>query len=378
MHPQIREKENIPCPLCGMDLVPIDPVKTESKDSTSTHEGHNDESSSPTIHLQEAKNTVLSVDTVPAGTQLMLQKIQIFGEVQSISDKHVSLTWDYPGRIEKVLIDFNTTEIEKGQPLYKVYSAKAIADQETYLETLRQRWLRTFHERELINAKLATIAARLKRIGFTDQNLEQLAKSKNPKELIRTTFTIRSPIKGSILAPLMLRGETFTSDQHLAHLAPLYKVWFIGQAYEKDLSYLKLKQRVHITSQARPGQSYIGTLVYIGRMLDPKTRTLSVRFEVDNPELELLPNLSGTAQLNIPLRNITIAVPHSAVIETGQRTIVYVQESKGVYQQREVTLGRRTSEHIEILKGIQANEQVVTQGAFLLDAEAEISGQSSK
>lgn len=373
MHPQIREKENIPCPLCGMDLVAVrNESKTTEEHHTSSHHSHHaKKDNSPTIHLQDSKSSILSAKTVTAEAQSMLHKVRIFGEVKPIQDEQIDYSWYYSGKVEEVLISYNQTEVTKEQPLIRVYSEEVIHEQQHYLELLRQRWLRTFYERKNLEAQIATIQRRLQQIGIDKKQLEQLEK----EQKVQSTFTLKAPRTGTLMQALPMPGKEFNHTDTLFSIAALNNVWFTGEVYEKDLPFLKVGLKARIETSARPDTFFVGKLIYMGRILDKKTRTLPIRFEIDNKDLKLLPNLSGTAIINIPFRDIKIAVPHSSVLKTGQRSIVYVKEQEGVYRQRTVQTGRRSDEFIEILEGIEQGEKVVTDGAFLLDAEAEISGQ---
>lgn len=384
MHPQIRQDKPGNCPICGMNLVPM--VKENAARPAETPaaghpEGHGpvpsasapepaNPSGRPVVHLGEAREAVASIATVPAGPRSMLKKIQLFGEVEYIGDRHYDYSWYYAGRIQNVLIDFNTTEVEKGRPIYEVYSEAAIADQEAYLDALRERWLSTFYERKLLSTKVEAVRAKLLQAGFTDGDLQALTKDK----AVRRTFTLRSPAKGSIVGKLLHRGEQFEAGATLFHVVPLDEVWFSAQVYESDLGYLKLGQGIRVETKSGPGSGRTGKLVFIERTVRPETRTVNARFLVDNPKRELLPGLSAMGTLSVPLRDVAVGVPKAAVIDTGKRKVAYVKTGPGVYEQRLVETGAETEDDIEITRGVAAGEAVVTAGSFLVDAEAELQG----
>lgn len=386
MHPQIRQDKPGNCPICGMSLVPMAKENAAKPPETAPagHPGGHGAVSSaaapepaaaqglPVVHLGEAREAVASIATSPAGPRSMLKKIQLFGEVEYIGDRHYDYSWYYPGRIQNVLIDFNTTEVEKGRPIYEVYSEAAIADQEAYLDALRERWLSTFYERRLLTAKVEAVRAKLLQAGFTDGDLEELGKNK----VVRRTFTLRSPAKGSIVGKLLHRGEQFEAGATLFHVVPLDEVWFSAQVYESDLGYLKLGQGIRVETKSGPGSARTGKLVFIDRTVRPETRTVNARFLVDNPKRELLPGLSAIGTLSVPLRDVAVAVPKAAVIDTGKRKVAYVKTGPGVYEQRLVETGAETEDDVEILRGVAEGEAVVTAGSFLVDAEAELQGGS--
>lgn len=363
MHPQIREEESADCPLCGMDLVK---AGSDGK-SSSADQG---EGAGTVVELGKAKNAILSAETETAGPHAMTREIEIFGEIEAIRDVLVRYSWDYSGRVESVLPDFNRQSYRQGEPILNVYSAEAVAEQERLIELWRKRWLRTFYERRNLESQIEAVKARLSEAGMTEEDFKKLEDGH-----VRKMFTLKSPVSGSVLMAPPEVGSQFRAGETLFEIADLSSVWFVGDVFEKDIGYLKSGQQAAIQSQGLPGESFQGTLVYLGRSLNGTTRTLPVRFLVENVSDNLLPKLSGTARLKVSLGDDRVTVPAKAVLETGKRSVVYVAEGEGVYRLRTVKTGLRTDERIEILEGVESGEEVVTDGAFLLDAEAQLSGQ---
>jgi RND family efflux transporter MFP subunit len=386
MHPQVKQDGPGSCPICGMDLTPVKqsqpseqnkPKPVLDEDGHAAHTISDDAFTSTTqagnaIHLEAAKDAVLSARTVAARPETLLKSVQLFGEIQAIRDREVNFSWYYGGRVEKVLIDFNTTEVTAEQPILQVYSEQAIADQEMYLRLLRERWLRTFYERKTLTAQLDAVAVRLKLAGMTEADLDALMQ----KKVVRSTFTLSAPVAGSRLGELPRVGHSFQASDMLYQVVPLQEVWFTAKVFEKDMAYIKIGQRLRVETKARQGNSRIGEVVYIGRSLDAMTRTVEVRCLLPNPELDLLPNLSAIGSLKASLGEVAVAVPTGAVIETGTRQVIYVSAGKGHYVQRTVETGVRTEDFIQVLSGVEVGEQVVVEGAFLIDAEAQLRGTS--
>lgn len=385
MHPQVRHKGPGNCPICGMTLVPLQSATPSVSDSTAaknvTATG-NEPAVVPSttlpneVVIDAARSSVSSIKIEPAVERDLTRTLHLFGEIQYISDRHVDFTWYYGGRIEKVLVDFNTTEVKKGQPLFEIYSEGAIADEEAYLEALRERYLSTFYERSVLTARIEALASGLRKIGFDDASLKDLVEKKQ----VQRTFIIRAPITGSIVGDIPHTGERITSDSVMLHITDLSAVWFSAEVFEQDLAAVKLGQKIEISSKARPGVTYTGTLVFIDRRLNPDKRTVRARFEVPNPRFELLPQLSATGTLEIKVGQTPVTVPSSAVIDTGKRRLVYVQTNGDRYELRDVQTGGegRTTEgdalYTAITSGVKQGENVVTGGAFLIDAEAQLQG----
>jgi len=377
MHPQIREDHPGACPICGMALTPLRtsiPAEATNAPIFPTTEA---QPKKTVVTLDAAQSSVSSIKTAPVELRMVQRRIDLFGEIADVSDRHTSFTWYYGGRVQKALINYNTTEVAAGTPILEVFSDEAIADQRAYLETLRQLWSETFYPRKNLEAQMSAIAQRLLKIGMTPTELTDLQK----KGTIRTTFIIRAPQSGTIMGELPRAGERFTTDKVLFHLVPLDEVWFIADVYEQDLSLLKLGQEIKIHCSAHPEDVFIGKLVYIDRAVDPQKRTLKARFLVRNPKLLLLPQLSATGTLELGLQQSILSIPASAVINTGKRQLVYIETSPHTYELKKVKIGAEgqlskggSTRWVPILEGLKVGDNVVIEGAFLIDAEAQMRG----
>lgn len=424
MHPQVHMDHPGKCPICGMNLVPVtdedankavEPTVTESAEAKEMQNmpGMNMGSSAkpkdvaneerdmpgmpgmkmpkatgtsqssqqvPTIKLSSAQDSVASVTVSPAKLEFLNRILTVFGEIKYIQDRHVDFTWVYGGRIEKVLIPYSTTEVQKGQPLLEVYSEEAIADQQMYLQATRDRYLTTFYERKVASAQIEVYRQKLLRAGMTEEELDNLIKQKT----VKTTFTLRAPITASVVGMLPSIGERFTTDKGLFHLSAIDEVWFSGKVYEQDISSLQLGQTAMVNVKAFPAKKFEGKLIFIDRFLDPVSRTLEIRLLVKNPEKLLLPDMAGETTIAAKGNEKVLVIPESAIIDTGKRKIVYVQTAPATYRQQEVSVGRKgqlasdqsaaTQNWIEVTQGLKEGDPVVTTGAFVIDAEAQLKG----
>jgi membrane fusion protein, copper/silver efflux system len=354
MHPQIHAPQMGPCPLCGMDLVPV-------------YEKPNAKVDKDEVHLTEAEIRQAGVRTEHAQRRQLSKDLLIFGTLGYDLNRHRDVVTLVEGRVEKQLIDFNKTEVKKGEPLLILYSEEALRLQEEYLKALRERWLSTFYERELLTSMIEVSRARLTRIGFTQSDLEKLEK----EQKARAEIVIRSPISGSVVGNMVHIGEFAKTDQALYHIVPLDQLWFNGQVFEPDLGLLEIGQTITVTTKSFPGEKFTGKLTFIGRSLDPTNRTIPVRFTIPNSHGRLLPNLSASGQVSIPL-GVVLSVPNSAVMDLGTRHVVYTQRAAGVYQSRNVRIGHVTQHYTQITEGLQEHDPIVTAGAFLIDAQSQL------
>ncbi len=361
MHPQIHADKPGDCPICGMTLIPVYALPVSGK-TTVSEEGE--------VRLSGEGIRQAGVRTATVEKRVLTKELLIFGTLGYDLNLHRDVVPLVEGRIEKQLINFNQTEVQKGDPLVVLYSTQALTLQEEYLKTLRERWLSTFYERKLLDSMVRLAEEKLQKIGFTSQDLAQLQQDKKPF----TEIVVRSSITGSIVGNMVHIGETAKIDAPLYHIVPLDELWFNGQVFEPDLGFLKIGQTVRITTKSFPGEVFFGKLAFIGRSLEASNRTISVRFTVPNKDRRLLPNLSASGQLEIPLNGEALSIPNSAVLDLGTRHVVYIEKEKGIYLPRNVRVGHVTPHYTQILEGLEAGNRVVTSGAFLIDAQSQLRG----
>jgi membrane fusion protein, copper/silver efflux system len=393
MCPQIRQEHPGECPMCGMKLVPLRSV-------ISNRASLPEQVQETVIHLDAVQSASGNIRISPVEEKIVQRKVELFGEFSYVTDKQIDFTWYYGGRIQKTLVDYNTTEIKEGVPLMEIYSEEAINDQRDCLKMLMElRWhtkdeQKIFdaqygtnaervsltgmsYEHKNMNARLNAMKDRLSRIGMTAEDFQAL----EVRGKIRDTFTITAPEKGTLLGALPHVGERFTMDSVLFRLVPLNEVWFVADVYEQDLSLLKIGQEITIRCRTYTDQLFKGKLVFIGREVDSQKRTLKARFLVSNPNGLLLPQLSASGRLDVGGEEPHLAVPASAVIDTGSRQLVYVETSPGTYALRIVKVGTEgelqgdeSTRWVTVIDGLTLGEKVVTSGAFLVDAEAQLRG----
>ncbi len=356
MHAQIHSDHPGKCPICGMDLIPV-------YDSVGRHESIMTE-----VRLTEEGIRQAAVRTEEVQKRRLSRELLIFGTLGYDLNQHRDIVPLVEGRIEKQFVDFNQTEVKRGDPLVSIYSTEALKLQEEYLRAVRDRWMSTFYERELLDSVIAVGQERLERIGFTPEDLERLKSEKTAKPEV----IIRSPISGSIVGNMVHIGELAKIDQVLYHIVPLDELWFNGQVFEPDLGLLRTGQKVRLTTKSFPGETFPGTLSFISRAIDTNSRTVPVRFTVPNKDHRLLPNLSATGNLEIPLGEQVLSVPNSAILDLGTRHVVYIRKESGLFVQRNVRIGTVTTHYTQILEGLEDGETIVSAGAFLIDAQAQL------
>jgi membrane fusion protein, copper/silver efflux system len=359
MHPQIHADKPGTCPICGMNLVP---VYAASPASSIAAPG---DSKAIALTEEGIRQAGVAVDKVEK--RKLTKDLLIFGTLGYDLNLHRDVVPLVSGRIQKQFIDFNTTEVRKGEPLVSLYSTEALGLQEEYLKALRDRWLSTFYERELMSSMVKLAEEKLFRIGFSREQIAKLEDEKHPTGDV----IVRAPVSGSVVGNMVHIGELAKTDMPLYHIVPLGELWFNAQVFEPDIGLLKLGEKIRITTKSHPGETFTGKLVFVGRAIDAANRTVAVRFVVPNKGGKLLPNLSASGSLEIPIGSV-LSVPNTAVLDLGTRHVVYVQKEKGFYTQKQVRVGQVTQHFTQILEGVSEGDEVVTSGAFLIDAQRQL------
>lgn len=214
-------------------------------------------------------------------------------------------------------------------------------------------------------AELAKIDEKLHRFGLSDPEIQKLeSRAEGHREVSRTTIT--APFSGVITKYEVAIGEFVDTSRALFTVADLSTVWVQANVYEKDIALVQQDSTVKVTVDAYPQRAFQGRITYISDVLDPKTRTARVRCEVSNPERLLKLDMFATIELPSPRKRDTRMVPSAAIQQIDDRPIVFVPKDAQTFERRNIKLGERAANWVEVTEGVQAGERVVTKGSFQL------------
>lgn len=325
-----------------------------------------------TIKLSPEKRQLIGVRTTVAAYRSMHKMIRTVGKVDVDETRLAYVNTKIAGWVTKLYVDYTGKEVKKGQPLLSLYSPDLVTAQEEYLLALRARRTETGPEgfKEVAEAQdtlLESARRRLQLWDITGEQIEELERTGAP----RTEMTIFAPSNGIVLEKMVLDGAYIMPGMNLYKIADLSRVWVLADIYEYELSFIVIGQKAQVTTPYLAGRRFHATLSYIYPTLDPMTRTVKVRLEMDNPGLmfktEMFTNVEIAASQG---RKLT--VPVEAVLDSGARKVLYVEKEPGTFELREVRTGVRTGDLIEIVRGVKAGEKVVTSGNFLIDSETQL------
>lgn len=347
MHPWIKSDKPGRCTICGMELTPIYPGE-KSLDTGS------DEN---LVTLTQNQVQVTGIQTAVAKVQPLIRTLHVAGMIDDDERRHRILSAYVDGRVDKLFANHHGAEVTAGEPLADIYSPELLQAEREY--------------RQLSGELKQNTGLRLRQMGLTEPQIQALPE----KSTTALTTEILAPLTGTIVEHDVYEGQYVKTGDKLFSIADFSIMWFQFQAYEQDLSWIKIGQTVITTTPAHPGKTFEGKITFIDPNLDEATRSALVRVELANPIIsgrrELLHKLyaEGSVQLEAPA---VLAIPRSALIQTGQQALVYLDQGGGAYQLAPVTLGRHGDSLVEILAGLQPDDKVVTHGNLLIDGQAEL------
>lgn len=349
MHPWIKSDKPGRCTVCGMELTPI-------------YEGESGiDAGGDMISLSETSVRVLNVQTTEVKTQALTKSLTVAGTMEQDDTQRRVLSAYIGGRIEKLNVGFVGAEVKAGEPLAEIYSPMLLQAEREY------RTVASATNPEL----RAAVVSRLRQMGLTPEQIAALPEK--PAEAL--TSQILAPISGTVTDKKIYAGQYVQEGERLFELADFSKMWFQFRAYEPDLPWIRVGQKVDVSTPSLPGKTVTGVIKFIDPNLDEATRATKVRVELENPivagrRLFLYRSYAeGVAQLEAPE---VLAVPRSAVIQTGPEAIAFVDQGGGGYARRVLQLGRRGDALIEVLGGLSAGDKVVVHGNLLIDGQAEM------
>ncbi len=277
----------------------------------------------------------------------------------------------------KIYVNFTGKTVRKGQPLFKIFSRDLLAAEQEYLSartSLVSMPAGPLGESARAATRQVVDAAR-RRLELFDVPPSVLAQIERTGQAQRA-ITILSPQTGVVIEKQAVQGIAVTPMMHLFVVADLSRVWVVADVYERDLAQVKIGQQAKLIVDAFPGRALTGLVSFISPTLDELTRTVKVRFESPNPGLLLKPRMYATVELAVDLGE-GIVVPSDAVIDTGERKIVFVAHAGGHFEPRALKLGIALDGAYQVLEGLKEGDAIAGQGQFLLDSESRIRGASS-
>lgn len=352
MHPWIVLPEPGDCPVCQMDLVPIDPAKFTGEIA---------------IDPVVVQNMGIRVEAVTTGP--VTRSIRTVGSIE-YDERHIrDVNVKVAGWIEELHADHVGQSVERGQPIFELYSPQLYQAQEEYLIAWRgsQRGGAESHGETAGASMLRSARTRLEYFDITEDQIEALRQRGQAAK----TMTIRSPHRGTVIEKHAHEGMKIDSGMRVYRIADLSKVWVMVTLYEQQLPYVMEGQEATMRLSYVPDRTFEGRVIQVYPFMESGTRQAKVRLEFDNPDGLLKPGMYANVELKGTLAEEAALAPRSAIIDTGQRQVAFVSLGGGKFEPRDVKLGAETDgDRVQVLEGLEPGEKVVISGQFLLDSEA--------
>jgi len=356
MHPQIRRDAPGKCPICGMDLIPLNQNVTDIDPNA--------------IHLTREAAQLANVLTSVVSRQSSVKEVRLYGKLQADERLLQSQVAQYPGRIDKLLVNFTGETVKKGQTLALIYSPELVTAQQELLEAAKTK-----------QSQPEIYEAAKEKLQLWKLSDSQIAGIENSGK-VQTKFEVVSTISGIVTSRRVNNGDYVSQGTSLYDLVDLTSLWVMFDAYESDLPFLKSGDKIDFTVQAMPGETYSGKIIFIDPVVDPITRVSKVRVEINNRSGKLKPEMfaTGVVKANMAEFKDKMVIPRSAVLWTGKRSIVYVKlpgTDEPIFKIREIGLGPMLGSSYIVADGLTEGEEIVTQGTFSVDAAAQLEGKPS-
>ncbi|WP_370090002.1 efflux RND transporter periplasmic adaptor subunit [Ekhidna sp.] len=357
MHPQIRQGEPGSCPICGMDLIPLEDDNGEGIDPMA-------------ITMSPTAMQLADVVTAKVGSESAMKTIRLNGKVQEDERLIFSQSTHFPGRIEKLSVNFTGELVSKGSVIANLYSPQLVTAQEELFEAYKIR--------ESQPNLYRAAREKLKNWKLSENQIDQIISTGKVKD----QFPILADQSGYVISKKVNLGDYVNRGQILYEIANLSRVWVLFDVYENDLSWIKKGDSIQFAISSLPGQNFKGKIDYIDPVINSKTRVTKARVVVNNEDRNLKPEMFASGEVKAALGSTgnEITVPKSAVMWTGKRSVVYVKQStdQGMhFKMREVTLGPALGNAYVIEAGLEQGEEIAVNGTFSIDAAAQLAGKPS-
>lgn len=417
MHPQIRQPKPGKCPICFMDLVPVD-----SSGGAGLRE----------ISFSKDALKLMEIQTSPVERKFVEAQIRMVGKVDYDETRLKHITAWVPGRIDRLYVDFTGMQVIKGDHMVYLYSPELISAQAEFLQAAKSVQNIKPDSSELIKrsirATLEAASEKLRLLGLTEKQIEKIEETGQPTDYI----TIYAPIGGIVINKHVTEGTYVQTGTKVYTIADLSQLWVQLDAYESDMMWIRYGQEVEFTTESYPGELFKGQISFISPTVNPKTRTIKVRLNVSNPEGKLKPDMfvraivrskiasgakvmaadmagkwicpmhpsvvkDNTGKCDICQMDLVtieslgyvkakfpdqapLVIPATAALITGKRAVVYVQKpntEKPTFEGREVVLGPRAGDYYLVKEGLAEGEVVVSKGNFKIDSALQIQAKPS-
>ncbi len=411
MHPEVIQEEPGRCPICHMNLTPMN---AETPEEHAQHELETGKPGSekkiihwrapmdPSYISDKPGKSPMGMDLIPVyegeevvgGNTISIDPVTVqsigvrtakvarrpfsrivrtVGHLDYNEEKLCVVNTKFNGWIEKMFVERTGDLVQKGQPLFAVYSPELVTTQQEYLLALENfRKVQSASNDEIRKNAENLLAASRRRLTYWDISEKQIAELETEGKT-KKSLTIHAPAGGVVMHKNAVEGMSVKAGEELFRIGDISSIWVIAHVFESDLPWIRVGQTAEMELTYLPGKKFTGRIDYIYPYLDQKTRDVKLRLVFDNPGLQLKPQMYANIRLESRIGNDILVIPAEAILRSGVRNVVFVDLGEGKFAPREIVTGAEGDGGlVRVVSGLNEGETIVTSAQFLLDSESRL------
>jgi membrane fusion protein, copper/silver efflux system len=323
------------------------------------------------VHLTAAQARAIGVTYTVVTRGPLARTVRTVGQVVPAEPNVADITPKIDGFVDRLFVDATGVPVRRGQPLLAIYSPMLVSAQQELLTALHLAQSVDSTAPEAWRNAQDLVAASRRRLAYWDISAEQIDRLERTGEVTKN-LTLVAPFDGVVMEKMVVAGQGVMPGMKLYRLANLSTVWVEGDVFEQDLALIRVGAPVRVELGAYPGRTFVGRVSFVWPMVDAQSRTGRVRVVLANPQGLIKPGMYATLLFDASLGRDLLSVPAEAVVQTGERNLIFTVAGDGSLEPREVTLGGRADGRIQVLRGVAEGERVVASANFLIDAESRL------
>jgi len=361
---------------------------SQSTDASTTQSEQAGDREPQSVEIPLEKQRLIGVKTSEVKVLPLRKTLRTIGRVEFDERKLTTVNVKVEGWVEKLYADYTGKYVKKGEPLAEIYSPELTSTQLEFLNLLEWKKDKSHRfQRNIefewgdrygttgkmitfdIDAMIQVAKQKLALWEISEAEIKALEDGKGPLK----TMTVRAPSSGYVFQKPAFKGTRVAPGDKIFDVVDLSSVWVIADVYEYEIPFVKIGQKARITLSYFPGKEYISKVDFIYPSLSGQTRTAKARFVIPNPGMLLKPQMFANVEMDLDLGE-KLAIPATAVLDTGARQVVYVDTGDGYFAPRQIKLGDRDDSMVEVTSGLKTGEKVASSAVFLIDSEAKLKG----
>lgn len=409
MHPQVMQDTPGTCPICHMDLTPLDlPGSAPAGDGPqilfyrhpsdpmtvspvpAKDEAGNDYQpvfaeapppptgpvdAGPEVILEPGLIQRMNVTTTPVERADLVRSVSTVGIVEFDHELETTVTVKFRGYVEHVHVHLVGQKVRKGQALFDVYSPELVQTQQDLLSALAYAKRMEASGATSADARRRAqdlVGAARERLRLWDISPSQIQRVEQEGKVARV-LTVTAPASGVITRQLeSLAGMEVSPGMGIYTITDVSRAWIAAELYEDQIASVRSQERASVRVDAFPGEVLEARVLAIEPWVERETRTVQVTLGLDNPGGRLRQGMYVNVDFEPVVSEGALLLPPQSILRTGTRNVVIVAKGEGRFAPRDVVLGQESAGRVEILSGLEEGEQVVTSAQFLIDSESSL------